>query len=165
MSVTHHTEATANCTDGELRLGGGATSREGRVEICYERQWGTVCDDLWGTNDAKVACRQLGFSSYGKFLVSVVPITTFNELKLPPLGATAYSRAYFGRGTGLILLDNVACTGGESRLLDCRSTGVGIHNCGHSEDAGVRCNGTYFTNSILTSYLLFSTLLLSSKRQ
>ena len=33
--------------------------------MCYERQWGTVCDNLWGTNDAKVACRQLGLSSYG----------------------------------------------------------------------------------------------------
>ena len=56
---------TVNCTNGELRLRGGNTSREGRVEMCYERQWGTVCDRYWGTNDAKVACRQLGFSSYG----------------------------------------------------------------------------------------------------
>ena len=66
MSVTHHTEPTANCSDGDLRLRGTNNSREGRVEMCYEGQWGTVCDDLWGTNDAKVACRQLGFSSFGK---------------------------------------------------------------------------------------------------
>ena len=65
---TDPTTATANCTDGELRLRGGNTSREGRVEMCYERQWGTVCDRYWGTNDAKVACRQLGFSSIGNFL-------------------------------------------------------------------------------------------------
>ena len=63
---------TVNCTNGDLRLSGSTTSRQGRVEMCYERQWGTVCDDSWGTNDAKVACRQLGFSSYGKFSVSVL---------------------------------------------------------------------------------------------
>ena len=63
---------TANCTNGDLRLRGSTNSRQGRVEMCYERQWGTVCDDFWGTNDAKVACRQLGFSSYGKFSVSVL---------------------------------------------------------------------------------------------
>ena len=57
-----------NCTDGDLRLRGGTTSQEGNVEMCYERQWGTVCDRYWGEPDAKVACRQLGFSSYGNFL-------------------------------------------------------------------------------------------------
>ena len=65
-----------------------------------------------------------------------------NELNFSPLGATAYSSARFGRGTGPILLDDVACTGRESKLLDCsKYRGVGIHNCGHYEDAGVACNG------------------------
>ena len=59
-------------------------------------------------------------------------------------GATAYSDAIFGHGSGHILLDNVACIGRESRLLDCPNYGgVGAFSstCGHDDDAGVRCNG------------------------
>jgi len=55
----------ALCANGDIRLRGGSNSREGRVEICNNNAWGTVCDDAWGTPDAMVACRQLGFSPTG----------------------------------------------------------------------------------------------------
>ena len=58
-------------------------------------------------------------------------------------GVTAYRLARFGRGTGGIFLDNLYCTGRESRLVDCSHNGIGVHNCDHSADAGVRCLGTY----------------------
>ena len=91
---------------------------EGRVEICFNDTWGTVCDDSWENQDANVVCSQLGFS---------------------PFNAVATVRALFGAGMGPIYLDDVGCTGVEPRLVSCPATPVGEHNCEHSEDAGVRC--------------------------
>ena len=51
--------------DGDIRLVGGSSELEGRVEVCYNNQWGTVCDDFWSSTDANVACGQLGYGFYG----------------------------------------------------------------------------------------------------
>ena len=108
-------------TDGRLRLVQGNIFSEGRVEVYYNGEWGTVCDDGWGSIDAGVVCRQLGFGSYGR----------------------SYSFAYFGQGSGPIWLDYVFCTGSESMLASCGHLGVNItRSCSHAEDAGVRCYGT-----------------------
>ena len=102
-----------------VRLVGGSDN-EGRVEVYYNGIWGTVCDDLWDIKDAGVVCRQLGFG----------------------YALNAYRSAYYGEGSGPILIDNVNCFGYEASLFSCRHTGVGNHNCGHSEDASVRCAKT-----------------------
>ena len=103
-----------------IRLVDGSSSNEGRVEVNYNGQWGTVCDDLWDDTDAAVVCQILGLGESGSALGS----------------------AAFGEGSGDIILDNVECVGTETDLFSCPSNGPLSHNCGHGEDAGVQCIST-----------------------
>lgn len=55
----------AVCTFGDIRLVNGSNKREGRIEVCIDNTWGTVCNDRFHVIDARVACRQLGYSDLG----------------------------------------------------------------------------------------------------
>ena len=61
--------ASVTCEHGAVRLVDGLSHYEGRVEICINNQWGTVCDDYWEFSEAQVVCRQLGFSTAGEVLI------------------------------------------------------------------------------------------------
>ncbi|XP_036372933.1 neurotrypsin isoform X1 [Megalops cyprinoides] len=100
-----------------VRLAGGSSGHEGRVEVYHAGQWGTVCDDQWDDADAEVVCRQLGLGGTAK----------------------AWGQAYFGEGSGRIMLDEVQCTGNELSIEQCPKSPWGEHNCEHREDAGVSC--------------------------
>ena len=56
---------TGVCTDGKVRLQYTTNALIGRVEVCVNGTWTTVCDQYWDDNDAKVICQQLGYSPYG----------------------------------------------------------------------------------------------------
>ncbi|CAH3170581.1 unnamed protein product [Porites evermanni] len=102
-----------------LRLVGGSTSSEGRVEVFHNNIWGTVCDDSWDINDARVICRQLGYRD----------------------AISSPGSARFGAGRGKIWLDNVNCQGDEASIVYCGHSGWGNNDCGHYEDASVVCHG------------------------
>ena len=109
---------------------------EGRVEVCIDNTYGTVCDDRWGVLDARVVCRQLGMETDD---------------------AVPFRKAQFGMGTGPILLDDVMCDGTEASLMDCVSEQT--NDCTHLEDAGVRCNGKLRTFLHDTTFSFIFTLL------
>ncbi|NXY00391.1 CD6 protein, partial [Centropus bengalensis] len=99
-----------------LRLVGGRSRCEGRVEMEQGGSWGTVCDDSWDLADGHVVCRQLRCGR----------------------AVRIHGDATFGRGTGPILRDEVGCEGHEEHLWDCPAATE--HDCNHKEDAGVVCS-------------------------
>ncbi|KAI4586290.1 hypothetical protein MJG53_004077 [Ovis ammon polii x Ovis aries] len=119
-AATASEERALNCSDSrQLRLVERAGPCTGRVEILDQGSWGTICDDGWDLDDARVVCRQLGCGE----------------------ALSAVESAPFGAGSGPIWLDHVYCGRMESHVWQCPSWGWGRHNCGHDEDARVICSG------------------------
>ena len=136
--------AVQSCSYGNLRLVGGRSSNEGRVEICINGLWGTVCHGGWDNNDATVVCRQLGFpvgvSGSGiEYMTTCFLNLHYYHVTFLVTSALYGYRHNFGQGTGPQFLNGLSCTGTESSLLSCSHSGISYNWCGHYYDAGVIC--------------------------
>ena len=98
-----------------VRLVDGSTPYEGRVELYYQGQWGSVCSSGFDLREANVVCQQLGYPSAARF----------------------WRGNHFGQGSGPILLHNVGCYGFESRIDMCYFRQWYSGTC---EASGVTCN-------------------------
>ncbi|XP_044904780.1 CD5 antigen-like isoform X2 [Felis catus] len=119
-NCTHNEDVWVECEDPfALKLVGGRSHCEGRLEVLHKGEWGSVCDDGWGQDADRVVCRQLGCGQ--------------------PLSPPVKVRRRFGPGVGRIWLDDVKCSGKEPSLEQCLHRSWGYHNCNHREDVAVVC--------------------------
>ena len=81
------------------------------------------------------------FTLHNNIIVSAC-ISTLHVYIISFIGTNNLIGSFVVDGTGPIVLDDLLCTGDESRLVDCPHRGLGVHNCDHSKDVGVRCIGT-----------------------
>ena len=106
-----------------MRLVGGGSYNEGRVEVYYNGRWGTVCNDGWDEQHANIVCKQLGFDAS----------------EVADFGVARKEE---------ILLDNLICSSSDTVLANCGHYGVGIKvECNYRSQyavAGVKCYGEYW---------------------
>jgi len=105
-----------------IRLADGTNEYEGRLEISFRGEWGTVCQRNFHLEDAQVACKMLGLGTAIGFV---------NNYRWPNFGP--------GDWDSKIWLSELMCTGEESNLFDCVHRGVGAGECDHNSDVGVVC--------------------------
>ncbi|XP_069055129.1 scavenger receptor cysteine-rich type 1 protein M130-like [Lepisosteus oculatus] len=166
QSCTHENDVGLECFGYTgFRLVSGSDSCSGRVELQYDREWGTVCDLYWDLRDATVLCQQLGYQlslrlvgaggdcagrlevyhngSWGTVCDDSWDLAdsqvVCRQLQCG-MALSAPVPASFSQGTGPIWLDEVGCLGNESSLWECPSAGWGRHDCGHKEDVRILCS-------------------------
>ena len=112
----HSNDVSVSCRLTAMRLVGGMRPHEGRLEVYHKGTWGTVCDEHFNNEAAKVVCYLLTGGLVGHFIGNL-----------------------YGAGSGPMWLDNVQCNGTENDISDCQHNGWGSHNCTHSQDVSVSC--------------------------
>ncbi|XP_030838981.1 deleted in malignant brain tumors 1 protein [Strongylocentrotus purpuratus] len=118
----HHEDSGVDCSGeatSNIRLRDGPDPSQGRLELYLMGAWGTACLRNWTSIDSSVVCRKLGYLGAADTLS----------------GPTSY-----GKGTGLVLVQEPRCEGKESDLLQCDiAYPLGVTNCTHDEDVWVNC--------------------------
>ena len=113
---------SGECSEGSIRLQDTFTNTTavlyGRLEVCYNERWGTVCDTGFSKVNADVTCRQLGFIEGGYAYPN--PINSSSSDGTP------------------IWLDEIMCNGSEMTLLDCENI-LNDTDCEHYDDVWIRC--------------------------
>jgi len=117
----HNEDVSVSCVPDSteaVALVGGGNPRAGRLEVFHGTQWGTVCNDGFTDEAARVICYSLGFGYVGRKV----------DVDL------------YGVGDGLIWLNNVVCHGTELYIGECSLDGWrDDHNCSHHQDVAVSC--------------------------
>ena len=142
--------AARECNERDVRLRGGASEYDGRVEVCVGGVWVTVCDDMWDLSDATVVCRQLGYGDRCEIMTTYI----IQILKYSMLHSASYPvRNYMGGGSRAVgslsyqsmHLDNVSCNRSENRLDQCPYATISAEDCPLNYEAGVICTGKWYT--------------------
>ena len=147
----------SSCLHGTVRLVGGVTPYAGRLEICNNGQWATVCSDNFESVSALVVCKQLLGENASEFIDQIKAMTfyetemvshtlyrSFSNISIHILGAVWNRTQYFGHGSSNSILQDLTCTVSETSISQCTYTEVrdfSAAGCYHHEDVQVLCYG------------------------
>ena len=111
----------------------GTFTTEGRVEVCSNGIWGTICANGFTAIDAYVICKELGYGLLGKDFECKMFVFIYDP------EPTVYNNSYYGDGDGSIVISELDCKGYEPTVLDCAKKDYGSFTCSRSSIIGIVC--------------------------
>ena len=138
------------CTEDTVRLVNGSTEQEGRIEVCVNGVWGSICDQGWDTDDGDVVCQQLGYTRQGPIIIN--PNYYYYYYCLYQTEPTIFNNSYYGDGNYPIVYSNINCRGWENAITDCNKDNYLEYTCPSGHVAGLRCNGVPSANQQTADY-------------